>query len=257
MDLLKKTLKYKYLVKQLVIRDLKKKYKRSYFGYLWTLLQPLMMMAVLTLVFSHMFRFQIDNFPMYLICGQVLFNFYSEATNMAMYSVIENAGLIKQVYIPKFILPFSRVVSSMVNLCFSLIAVVLVMVFTGTNFKITILLVPLLLIYLFIITLGVSLLVSALAVYFRDLIYLYGIALQILCYMTPIFYPVEALPENIKVILNFNPLFHIVTYFRKIVLYGVYPSVEENTVCCLFGLIIMIIGYKAFKKGENGFLLYI
>lgn len=250
-------IKYMFLIKQLVIRDIKKKYKRSYLGYLWTLLQPLMMMAVLTVVFSHMFRFQIENFPMYLICGQVLFNFYAEATSMSMNSIIESAGLIKQVYIPKFILPFARVISSLVNLLFSLIAVVLVMIITDTHFRLTILLTPILLIYLLAFTLGMSLVLSSLAVYFRDLIYLYGIALQILCYMTPLFYPVEALPYEIRMILQFNPLFHIVTYFRKIILYGIYPSIEENIICAVLGILSIIIGYKVFRKNEKNFLLYI
>ena len=254
---LKYMLKYKFLLKQLVLRDIKIKYKRSYLGYLWTLLQPLMMMAVLTVVFSQMFKFQIENFPMYLICGQVMFNFYAEATNMAIDSIISNAGLIKQVYIPKYILPLSRVFSSLVNLGFSLIAVILVMIATNTEFRWTILLFPIPIIYLFFITLGVSLFLSAVAVYFRDVRYLYGIAIQILCYLTPLFYPIDILPAEIKTLLYFNPLFHIVTYFRKIVLYGTLPTFEDNLICIAFAFVSLVIGVKIFKKSQREFLLYI
>ena len=112
--------KYRPLIRELVTRDLKVKYRRSVLGYMWSILNPLLMMLLQTLVFSYMFRFDIPNFPLYLICGNTLFNFFNESTNMGMGSVLGNASLIKKVYVPKFIFPISRVVSSFVNLLFSL-----------------------------------------------------------------------------------------------------------------------------------------
>ena len=111
--------KYRPLIRELVTRDLKVKYRRSFLGYVWSILNPLLMMLLQTLVFSYMFRFQIENFPLYLICGNTLFNFFNESTNMGMGSVLGNSSLIKKVYVPKFIFPISRVVSSFVNLLFS------------------------------------------------------------------------------------------------------------------------------------------
>ena len=114
--------KYRPLIRELVTRDLKVKYRRSVLGYVWSILNPLLMMLLQTLVFSYMFRFDIPNFPLYLICGNTLFNFFNESTNMGMGSVLGNSSLIKKVYVPKFIFPISRVVSSFVNLLFSLAA---------------------------------------------------------------------------------------------------------------------------------------
>lgn len=256
-SVLKNVFKYRWLIEQLVSRDVKVKYKRSYFGYLWTLLHPLMMMVVLTIVFSNIFKFQIDNFPMYLLCGQVMFNFFSESTNLAMPSIIQSAGLIKQVYIPKYIIPLSKIISSLVNFAFSLLAVLIVLLATQTTISWTILLFPLPIIYLFFINLGMSLILSSAAVYFRDIMYLYSIFLQILCYLTPLFYPIDILPPKVQILLYFNPLYHIVTYFRKVVLYGEMPSLYDNFVCIGFAAISMVCGYVVFKKAQKNFLLHI
>lgn len=152
---------YTPLIKELVSRDLKVKYRRSFLGYLWSLLNPLLMMAIMTVVFSYMFRFDVPNYPLYLICGQTLWTFFNESTNMAMYSIVQNASLIKKVYIPKYIFPVSRVFSSFVTMSFSLAAIVMVMLFTKAQFYWTILLffIPLFLLFLF--SSGVSLILSA------------------------------------------------------------------------------------------------
>ena len=152
--------KYRPLIRELVTRDLKVKYRRSFLGYVWSILNPLLMMLLQTLVFSYMFRFQIENFPLYLICGNTLFNFFNESTNMGMGSVLGNSSLIKKVYVPKFIFPISRVVSSFVNLLFSLAAIILVMLITRSPFHLTILLVWAPLVLLFLFTCGMALLLS-------------------------------------------------------------------------------------------------
>uniref|UniRef100_UPI003FF0439E 5-bromo-4-chloroindolyl phosphate hydrolysis family protein n=1 Tax=Gemmiger formicilis TaxID=745368 RepID=UPI003FF0439E len=199
--------KYRPLIRELVTRDLKVKYRRSVLGYMWSILNPLLMMLLQTLVFSYMFRFDIPNFPLYLICGNTLFNFFNESTNMGMGSVLGNASLIKKVYVPKFIFPISRVVSSFVNLLFSLAAILLVMLITRSPFYWTILLVwaPLLLLLAFCC--GMAVLLSALAVYFRDLQYLYGILTMAWMYATPLFYPISALPPFMVPVIKLNPLY--------------------------------------------------
>lgn len=187
--------KYRPLIRELVTRDLKVKYRRSVLGYMWSILNPLLMMLLQTLVFSYMFRFDIPNFPLYLICGNTLFNFFNESTNMGMGSVLGNASLIKSVR-AQVHLSISRVVSSFVNLLFSLAAILLVMLITRSPFYWTILLVwaPLLLLLAFCC--GMAVLLSALAVYFRDLQYLYGILTMAWMYATPLFYPLSALPPS-------------------------------------------------------------
>ena len=186
--------KYQPLIHELVSRDLKVKYRRSFLGYIWSILNPLLMMLLQSIIFSYMFRNDIPNFPLYLICGNTLFTFFNETTSMGLTSVIQNAPLIKKVYIPKFIFPISRVMSSFVNLLFSLAAIVLVMVITRSPFYWTILLVWAPLLLLLVFCAGMAVLLSALAVYFRDLQYLYGILTMAWMYATPLFYPISALP---------------------------------------------------------------
>ena len=163
---------YQPLIHELVLRDLKIKYRRSFLGYVWSLLNPLLMMTIMTLVFSYMFRFDIPNYPLYLICGQTLWTFFSESTNLGMYAIIQNSSLIRKVYIPKYIFPISRVLSSFVTMTFSLIAILIVMLFTRVPFSPAMLLTPVPLFLLLIFCMGIGMIMSAFSVYFRDTLHL-------------------------------------------------------------------------------------
>ena len=188
---------YKPLLNELVVRDLKVKYRRSFLGYVWSLLNPLLMMAIMSMVFSYMFRFDIPNYPLYLICGQTLWSFFNESTNMAMMSVIGNGSLIRKVYIPKYIFPLSRVLSGFVTMSFSLVAILIVMLVTRVPLTWNLLLFPIPLALLLLFCIGVGMALSALAVYFRDILHLYSVVVMAWMYMTPIFYPISALPEKL------------------------------------------------------------
>lgn len=201
-------LNYMPLVQELVKRDLKVKYRRSFLGYLWSLLNPLLMMCVMSYVFSEIFQSTIPNFPLYLICGQTLWNFFNESTNMAMHSVLQNGALIKKVYIPKFIFPLSRVLSSFVTMSFSLIAILIVMLFTKATVYWTILLFWVPLLFLFIFCCGIGLVLSALSTYFRDITHLYGVLTLAWMYATPIFYDPAILPVDVRGTLEWNPRCH-------------------------------------------------
>ena len=250
-------IKYYDLIIELVLRDIKIKYKRSILGFAWSILNPLLMMIVMSIVFSTIFKTDIKNFPMYLITGQVIFTFFSEATNMAMMSIIGNGGLIKKVYIPKYIFPLSKVMFSFTNMLFSLVAVVIVAIATKLPITPAILLFPLPLIYVFIFSLGVGLLLASYAVFFRDLLHLYGILLLIWTYLTPIFYPITILPENVKKVIMFNPMFVYIDNFREIILYGKVPSLSSNLLCICYSLIALLIGTLAFRKAKDKFIFYI
>lgn len=248
---------YKPLLKELVVRDLKIKYRRSFLGYLWSLLNPLLMMAVMTMVFSFMFRFDIPNYPLYLICGQTLWNCFNESTSTAMVSVLSNGQLIRKVYIPKYIFPVSRVLSSFVTMSFSLAAILIVMLVTRVPLTWNLLLVPVPLVMLLVFCVGVGMILSALAVYFRDLLHLYGVIVMAWMYATPIFYPASALPESVAFLMQFNPLYHYVTFFREVVLYGAVPaasvwcwSIGNSAVALCAGLLI-------FRKLQRDFILYV
>ena len=209
-------IKYKDLLFELVLRDIKVKYKRSVLGFTWSILNPLLMMIVMSIVFSTIFRTDIPNFPMYLITGQVIFSFFSEATNMAMVSIIQNGELMKKVYIPKYMFPLSKIIFSFSNMIFSLVAVVIVAIVTKLPLKFEMLLFPIPLIYVFIFSLGIGLILASYAVFFRDLLHLYSIVLLVWTYLTPIFYPIKILPENIKNWISYNPIYMYISYFRDI-----------------------------------------
>lgn len=250
-------MKYKDLLFELVLRDIKIKYKKSILGFAWSILNPLLMMTVMSIVFSTMFKTDIPNFPMYLITGQVLFSFFSEATNMAMVSIIENGELIKKVYIPKYMFPLSKIIFSFSNMLFSLIAVIIVAVVTKLPLRFEMLLFPIPLIYIFIFSLGIGLILASFSVFFRDLLHLYSIILLIWTYLTPIFYPIKILPENIKNWISYNPMYIYISYFRDIMLNEKIPSLQFNLICIFISLTSLIIGMWVFKKKEDNFIFYI
>jgi len=250
-------LQYKPLLKELVRRDLKVKYRRSFLGYVWSLLNPLLMMCVMTMVFSYMFRFSIPNYPLYLITGQTLWNFFNESTNMSMFSVLQNGALIKKVYIPKFIFPISRVLSSFVTMGFSLGAIVLVMLFTGAQFHWTILLIPVPLMFLLMFSMGIGMILSALAVYFRDVTHLYSVLTLAWMYLTPIFYPLESLPAEVVPLITGNPMYYYITLFRQLVLYGRLPEWSLLGICALWSMIACAVGLMIFRRLQKNFILYI
>jgi len=248
---------YKSLLNELVVRDLKLKYRRSFLGYVWSLLNPLLMMAIMSLVFSYMFRFDIPNYPLYLICGQTLWTFFSESTSMAMHSVIANGSLIRKVYIPKYIFPLSRVLSSFVTMSFSLVAILIVMLVTKVPLTWELLLVPIPLAFLLFFCMGIGMILSALSVYFRDIVHLYGVLTMAWMYVTPIFYPISALPEEIAYYIQFNPMYHYITFFRELVLYGTVPEIGIWISCVLSRVVAFMAGLLSFRKLQRNFILHV
>ena len=250
-------LQYRPLITELVGRDLKVKYRRSFLGYVWSVLNPLLMMVVQTIIFSFMFRSDIPNYPLYLICGNTLFTFFNESANMGLTSIIYNASLIKKVYIPKYIFPVSRVVSSFVTMTFSLAAVVLVMVFTRSPFYWTMLLFFIPLVFLFLFSCGMALLLSALTVYFRDMQHLFSILTLGWMYATPIFYPLEQLPPFAQGVMKLNPMYHYINMFRNLVMYGNIPGPNTWFACAASGAVMLALGLWVFHKLQRNFILYI
>ncbi|NFF80812.1 ABC transporter permease [Clostridium botulinum] len=254
---IKNFFKYKELLKELVIRDIKVKYRKSVLGYIWSILNPLLMMLVISSVFSYMFRYEIENYPVYLITGQTIYSFFSEATNMSMESIINGGSLLKKVYFPRYIFPVSRILSSFVNLLFSLVAILIILLFTGTPVTPVIFMFPIPLIYIAIIATGFGLILSVLATYFRDVIHLYSVFLTALMYGTPIFYPISSLPDNIINIIKINPLYHVITMFRNVVLYGNMPTIQEHIICMGFSVVLLGFGLVVFKKNQHKLVMYV
>lgn len=249
--------KYRFLLNQLVGKEFKLKYRRSYLGIAWSLINPLLMMIVISAVFSYMFRFNIEAFPAYLILGQTMFNFFSEATQLSLTSIVNSGQLIKKVYMPKYIFPLSRVISSCVNFLITLIPVMLVLLYYGITPTVYMLYLPLFIVYYFIFTFGVSLILATADVFMRDVQHFYSVLLTALSYATPIFYPVDSLSGTMKILMNLNPLYHFIKYFRNIMFYRVCPTVEENIVCLGLAFVALVLGVHIFFKKQNKFILYI
>lgn len=255
---MKALLEYKELLRQLVLKDIKLKYRRSYLGYIWSILNPLLMMTVLVIVFSNLFRFDIPNFAVYLLTGQVIFGFLSESTSMAVSSITGNSMLLKKTYVPKYIFTLSKVSSSLVNLLFSLIALALVMIITQVEPTWNILFFPIVIIEVYFFSLGISLFLAAFAVFFRDVQYLWGVFLSVWMYLSPIIYPISIIPEKYRWYYdNLNPMNIYITQFRDVVLNGTF----FDTILLLQGIgyafIALAIGIYTFLRKQDNFILYI
>lgn len=262
MSLISVFVKYRALINQLVQRDIKTKYRRSVLGLLWTVLNPLLMMTVLSIVFSYFFsRYgDVENFPVYLLCGQVIFNFFNESTSIAMGSIVHSGELIKKVYVPKYLFPITKVMSSGVNLLSSMIALVIVMVATRSRVTPTVLLAVFPLLYVLLFSTGVSLFLSAAAVSFRDLMHLYSVVTTAWMYLTPVIYPMSILdgaPKWAVFIINANPLTAFIKIFRAVVLDGVTAPWILHVQSIVWCVIALVSGSLVFKKSQDKFILKI
>ena len=251
--------KYSFLLQQLISRDFKVKYKRSVLGVLWSLLNPILMMCVLAIVFTNVFKFSTPgvNYLVYLLTGLTYFNYFSESTNLAMSSVVANFSLINKIYIPKYIFPLSKCLFVGINFLLTLIPLYAVILLTGTWLNIYHLLLPVSFVFLFIFTLGIGLILATVSVFLRDMFYIYGILLQILTYMTPIMYDISMLDPRLQLLLKLNPLYHIITFGRTIILYHQIPSGMDFAVCFLSSLVSLVIGVLVFRKNQDKFIYYV
>lgn len=247
-----------FIITSLVSKDFKLKYRRSVLGVLWSVLNPLLMMCVLAAVFTNVLKFgDVENFPMYLILGNVLFSLMADSTSSAMGSILESAPLIKKVRVSKMVFPLEKVLFQLVNFAISLIAVVLVMLFFRIAPTWNLLALPLLLLFMMLFCTGLGMLLSSLAVFFRDVCHLWGVVITAWTYATPLFYPIGILPQWMQQAEAFNPMFHYVTYFRDIVMYGTVPGLTEQFVCFIMAIVTFAVGFAVFKATEKKFILYV
>jgi ABC-2 type transport system permease protein len=248
--------RYRFLLWNLVKKDITTKYRRSVLGILWSVLNPLLMMMVITAVFQHLFRFSVENFPLYYLTGFLIFNFVSEATTSSMNSVLGSAALIKKVYIPKYIFPLEKCIFALINTLFSMIAVVIIFFILRVVPPWTIIAFPISLLYTFVFSVGLGMILATLEVFFRDTGHLYGVWITAWMYLTPIIYPMDILPKAMETIVRMNPLYYYVEYFRYVVLYGEIPGLWLNAVCALFALGFLGVGVIFFKKAQDRFILH-
>ena len=253
--------RYRYLLQNLITRDFKLKYRRSVLGVAWSVLNPLLTCLVMFLVFDSVMRGLrgegIPNFAAFLLIGQLLFNFFRESTTMAMESVLKNAPLLRKVYIPKYIFPLEKCCFALVNCLFSFIALVIVLVVTGTPVTFAtawMVIYPLVTLYLF--SLGVGLLLSALYVFVRDIMHIWEVFCTLLSYASAIFYDPEMMAGVVQQLIHINPLYWYITAFRSCVLWGRGLTVSMVVVCALCAVASLGLGIWVFKKNQDKFVLY-
>ena len=249
--------RYGFLIRQLISRDFKTKYKRSVLGYLWSFLSPLMTMMVQYLVFSRIFRQNIENFPVYLLSGIIIFNFFTDAVGQGLTAIVDNSSLITKVYVPKYIYPLTKVVSCSINLIISTIPLLIVALLTGTIITKSVFLIPYALLCMLIFCTGMSLLLCTTMVFFRDTQYLWGIVSMIWMYATPIFYPENIIPDEFRFVQTLNPVYHCIRFIRVVLIDGVSPEPKAYLFCALLALAILAFGAFVFKKFQDKFVLYI
>ncbi len=258
--------KYKFLMMQLISRDFKVKYKRSVLGVLWSILQPVLMMTVMAIVFSQMFRFKVEgtNYLVYLMTGLIMFNYFSEASSNAMTSVVYNFTLINKVYIPKYIFPIAKCLFVGINFLFTLIPwiAIILLSYVGlgeypASINAWYILLPYIFACLFMFTLGIGMIVSCISVFLRDMFYIYSIILTIWNYLTPVFYSIEILPTSLQTLFKINPLYMFISGARSIVLYGQRPSLIQLGTMGLISIVTMIIGLLIFKRKQDKFIYYV
>lgn len=250
--------KYRDLLKLLVTKNIKLKYRRSWLGYVWSILNPLLIMVVMTVVFSTMFKRNIENFPVYLFCGQLLFNFMNQTTHQALHSVSGNAALLKKTYVPKYIFTVSRITSGLIDLLFSLGALVIVILVTRATVTWYVLLFPFVLLQLYVFCIGLGLFLAQAGVFFKDTEFIYNAVTTAWMYLSAIFYPIESLSEELAWgIQHLNPMYFYIGQFRALIHAGTLPEIYLVVSGVIAAIVMLGIGMWTFFRSKDRFILYI
>jgi ABC-2 type transport system permease protein len=255
--MLEKLKKYQFLFEELVKRDFTKKYKRTVLGMLWTILSPLLNLLVMWLVFSNFFGNNVDHYVIYLFAGQVVFSFFADSTSSGMGSLLENASIFTKINVPKYMFLFSKNISSLISFGLTLLVFFGFVAFDGLAFKLDFLMLLYPIVCLMIFNIGMGLILSALYTFFRDMQYLWSIIIQLMMYMSAIFYTIDNFSYTVRCIFLLNPVYVYIRYFRKIVIDGVIPSVGFHLIAAGYALVALGIGYWVYKKYNHEFLYYV
>jgi ABC-type polysaccharide/polyol phosphate export permease len=254
---LRELLGYGSLLRELVARDLKVRYKRSVLGVLWTMLNPLLLMIILAFVFSHALRMTMEHFPIFLLSALVLWNFFSQATSWSTACFLSYAPVIKKIYVPRSIFVLATVLAGTVNLVISLVPLALIMLVLGHPFTPALIFLPVPILLTTLFSLGISLALAPLCVMFADIVPIYQTALTAWLYLTPIIYPLTALPDAYRHILVLNPMTHLVEAFRTPIYQGVLPSANVLITSTVAGFGTLLIGWLIFERYNDRIAYYV
>lgn len=245
--------RYRDLLWSLVQRDLTVRYKRSVLGFLWTMLNPLLTMIVLTIVFSSFFRFEFQHFAVYLLSGLLLWNFFAQSTTQAIHNLLWAGSLVNKIYLPKPIFVISALLVGLVNLVLALIPLALIMLISQHRFSPALLFLPIPIALVFVFALGVGLFVTTLAIFFVDVVDIYQVGLMVLFYLSPIIYPLSILPEQYLPFVKLNPMYYFLQLFRQPIYDGTIPEVGLVWRAALIALVALMVGWWFFTKKADEF----
>lgn len=242
---------YLFAVRQLVSREVKRKYARSYLGIVWSVLNPLLSMAVLSMIFSAIFRRSIENFPIYYLTGSIFWNLFSEATNSAMTALVDNRAMLMKVKLSRQTFVAARMFTALTNFAYTCVAYMLMLVVFGVRPTLYMLLFPVNVLFIMLFAAGIGFVLSVLYVFFGDIKYLYSVFLTLWMYLSAIFYPIDRLSVGMQWIIRKNPMYNYIEFARDIVLYGIMPEPVLWAKIICWGIISFCTGYLLFKKKEN------
>jgi ABC-2 type transport system permease protein len=254
---MKKLLSYRDLVITLIGRELKVRYRRSSIGFVWTMLQPLLTMLVLHVVFSSIFRFEIENYPVYALAGILFWNFFSQSISASMNSLRGNAALLGKMPVPKAVFPLATVLAGVVNLLLALVPLFAILLVSGHPIRPALLFLPVAILLAALFTLGAGLLLSPLSVFFHDVVEIVGVGLTLLMYMTPVFYPMAIVPENLRFLVRYNPVRSVLEVFRDPIFYGKIPPLSHLSVVLAIALVSLVVGADFFRRSSDRIPLYV
>jgi ABC-type polysaccharide/polyol phosphate export permease len=247
-DEIRELIEYKDLVRNLVRRNVTSRYKRSVLGILWTLLDPLFTMIVMAIVFGALFQTAVPRFSLFLLSGIVIWNFISQSSTQAIADLMYGGSLMNQVYMPRSVYAFAAIGTGLANLGFAMIPLGLIMFVTGTPISWALLFLPVSLLIVSMFTLGVGLLMSGFSVFFADVLNIHTILLQLLMWLSGIFYTLEALPEHMRTIIALVPTYHMVTIFRTPIYAGELPPIGSILYAGSFAIIFFVAGFWTFMR---------
>lgn len=242
---------YLFVIKELTGRELKRKYSRSKLGVIWSVLNPLLSMIVISLVFSQMFKRAIENFPVFYLCGNVLWSLFTTGTNTAMTALVDNKQMLIKVKIPMQVFVISRVYTAFVNFIYSLIAFIPILIVFRVRLNWTILFLPVVVLLELLFVTGLSMMLSVGYVFFGDLKHLYGIALTLWMYLSALFYPVNSLPGMMATVVGNNPVYLFIDAMRWIVLEGTLQPWTAFVKMVIWSVGVYLIGSWIFRKNKN------
>jgi len=254
MNILKEIYDYRQMIFSLVRKDLRGRYKGSVLGFLWTFINPLLQLAVYTIVFSYILPTAIDKYYLYLFVGLIPWIFFSSSINGGSSSIVAQKDLIKKIYFPRQVIPISYVTSCFVNMLLSFIVIFIVVLISGVGFNpLALLCLPLIMLVEYILALGMAMLSSAITVYFRDLEHILGILTMAWMYMTPIMYDKSIVPKQLVPILNLNPMTHVIECYRAVLYDKNIPDLESLLSSLALGIFFLVLGFLVFQKLQKHF----